>query len=127
MSQINKPVLIVEDDEVIRESLAELLSSEGYETYVAENGKVALQRLGEIGKPCVILLDMFMPEMDGLEFLKQLHREQADVVASLPILVLTAAPLTGTMAEQVRPMVEGFIKKPADLDDILRMVGNFCR
>ena len=64
-----KRILIIEDEAPLREAFALLLRSEGYEVEVAENGKVGLEKL-ETFKPDLILLDLLMPVMNGMEFLK---------------------------------------------------------
>lgn len=63
-------ILIIEDEKPLRDAFAYLLKSEGYEVALAENGKVGLQLLSSF-KPDLILLDMLMPIMDGMSFLKE--------------------------------------------------------
>lgn len=63
-------VLIVEDDDDLREAYVMILQSEGIDVHAAENGKVALEKLQQAGDPGIIFLDLRMPVMDGLEFLK---------------------------------------------------------
>lgn len=63
-------ILIIEDEKPLREAFAYLLESEGFEIACAENGRTALPRLKSF-KPDLILLDMLMPVMDGMTFLKQ--------------------------------------------------------
>jgi two-component system, response regulator YesN len=64
-----KRILIVEDEKPLREAFAFLLTQEGYEIGLAENGQIALKKLPEF-RPDLILLDMLMPVMNGLEFLR---------------------------------------------------------
>ena len=64
-----KRILIIEDELPLREAFAFLLKSEGYEVEVAENGKVGLEKLKTF-QPDIILLDLLMPVMNGIEFLK---------------------------------------------------------
>ena len=63
-------VLIVEDDNDLREAYVMILQSEGIDVHAAENGKVALEKLEQAGDPGIIFLDLRMPVMDGLEFLR---------------------------------------------------------
>lgn len=67
-----KRVLIIEDEKPLREAFAYLLKSEGFDVILAENGKIGLARLDE-SNPDLILLDMLMPIMDGMSFLKEAH------------------------------------------------------
>jgi len=84
-------VMLVEDDVVIREIMANMLTSEGWRVFKAENGKVALEHLAD-KKPSLILLDLIMPEMDGFEFLT--HLQNHEQWNSIPVVVLTAKNLT---------------------------------
>src|SRR4026209_1348307 len=82
------PVLIVEDDEDLREMMAQLLTLEGFVAATVANGREALEYLQHASKPDVILLDLMMPVMDGWEFRR---RQQADPdLAPLPVIVLSA-------------------------------------
>src|SRR4051812_39520262 len=85
------PILIVEDDQAIRESLDELLTLEGYSVALSENGKVALELLrSKAIPPALILLDLSMPVMDGEEFLEQFKKTLPEL-HSVPIFLMTAA------------------------------------
>ena len=80
-------VLIVEDDATIRDGLAELLELEGFSVSRAENGRDSLNQLQAGLRPDAIVLDLVMPVMDGLRFLKAVRRTAH---AGIPILVMTA-------------------------------------
>jgi CheY-like chemotaxis protein len=83
-------VLIVEDDAHMRGWLSRILREDGWEVAEAENGRVALDRLAVV-HPDLVLLDLMMPEMDGLEFVEEVHRHEE--TRHLPVIVLTAADL----------------------------------
>lgn len=89
-------VMIIEDDEVIREIYALKLEMEGFPTAVAENGRIALDRIQEFG-PEVILLDMMMPVMGGLEFMKEFRTRQVSPKAEVIVFSNISAP--GQMSE----------------------------
>lgn len=81
------PILLVDDDDAIREALGDFLQDEGYVTHSARNGAEALERLEELPSPCVVILDLMMPVMDGREVLERLrtmerHRASHIVVLS---------------------------------------------
>lgn len=83
-------ILIVEDDEGVQASLTTLLREEGYEVEIARDGSEALSRLSDGPPPSLILLDLSMPRMDGVEFRS---RQLADSrVANVPVIVLSARP-----------------------------------
>lgn len=76
-------VLIVEDDNDLRDAYVMILQSEGIDAYAAANGKAALECIAEKGDPGIIFLDLRMPVMDGIEFLKEYHandHENTEVV-----------------------------------------------
>ena len=115
------PVLIVEDDEDLREMMAHLLTLEGFEAATAANGREALEYLNQGDKPDVILLDLMMPVMDGWEFRRQ---QQADPnLAPVPVIVLSA--LDQARASNVD--AAAFLKKPLDFDHLLDLVRAYCR
>jgi CheY-like chemotaxis protein len=121
MENINhcQSILVVEDDDDIRNLLVEALEAEGYKAEAAVNGKDALDKLGVIPKPCLVLLDMMMPIMNGREFLDTIMQDA--YLAPIPVLVVSAvADRTDTKGSV------GFLKKPIDLDIILNVVANFC-
>jgi len=84
-------VLVVDDDADTRERLQALLRREGWSVATAENGAVALEEVAR-ETPCLILLDLMMPEMDGFTFLREL-RARAEWCA-IPVVVLTAKDIT---------------------------------
>ncbi len=104
-------VLVVEDEDDLRDSLAELLEEEGYEVAQAHDGREALDLLAGIERPCWVLLDLFMPRMDGFEFLDVLTRND-DAAEDVHVVVMTAAPSEAPDDLQV-------IAKPASASDVL--------
>ncbi len=103
-------VLIVEDDAPTREMMGRMLIQEGWRVREAVNGRVGLQRVAE-ELPCVILLDLMMPEMDGFQFLNELRRREA--WRSIPVIVVTAKDLTGEERQQLNGYVETVLQKGA--------------
>jgi DNA-binding response OmpR family regulator len=71
-----KRILIIEDEKPLRDAFAYLLTSEGFEVGLAENGKIGLKKLEEF-RPDLILLDLLMPIMDGMSFLRRAHLPKA--------------------------------------------------
>jgi CheY-like chemotaxis protein len=115
------PVLIVEDDEDLRDMMAQMLTIEGFAAATAANGREALDYLHGTTKPHVILLDLMMPVMDGWEFRR---RQQADPeLAPVPVIVLSA--LDPARAAPVD--TTAFLKKPLDFDRLLELVRSHCR
>jgi CheY-like chemotaxis protein len=119
-----RTILIIEDDEAIRDSLKDLFESEGFEVRTATDGRQGLERLREDSDQCLILLDLFMPVMDGSQFLAERDREMPNV--SDPVVVVSAAPPDSEVVTGLRNRVSGFVRKPIDVDELLDMVGRFC-
>ena len=109
-------ILVVEDDEAIRESLTEILEFEGYSVATAQNGEEALGILAsDTVPPALVLLDLSMPIMNGPTFLQERKRRFPGLDA-MPIVILTAAG-PGEIPES-HP-AERVLRKPIDLDRLL--------
>ncbi len=124
---MRRSALLVEDDEGIRFSLRLLLEDEGIAVREAGDGREAIQILLESGdSPCVVFLDLMMPVMDGVEFLQELHAKYPQLAASIAIVVITAAPLSGERELAVRPFVQEVIRKPFRLGTIVDALHRYC-
>lgn len=115
MTEAERPILVVDDDPSILETLAEFLDMEGYSVETAANGAEALESV-EQTEPALVLLDMRMPVLDGWGFVRALQ----DRGRRLPILVMTAAQDARQWAEEVGAV--GYVPKPFDLLDLLNTV-----
>jgi len=114
-------VLVVEDQDDIREFVALVLQNEGYCVATADNGAVALEVVGR--KPVgVVLLDMRMPVMDGWAFADAYRRGPGP---HAPIVVLTAAQDAAARAAQIK--ADAYLGKPFELDDLLDVVARYTR
>lgn len=120
---LNKKILLVEDDQDIRETLVELLEGEGYEVLFAENGQIGLDKLSEITElPNLILLDLMMPVKDGFQFCAE--KEANPKIAHLPVVVMSA---DGHIREnQLRVNAKAYLKKPLDIYEIISIVQKHC-
>lgn len=115
-----KTILVVEDNEDIRELVGVVLRQAGYGVEEAENGLDALERLETMRDlPCLLLLDLMMPVMTGTELLQAL-RDRSHL-ASVPVVVLTAG---GRPAHA--PGAQKFLRKPADAKVLLNAVQETC-
>ncbi|WAS90842.1 response regulator [Nannocystis punicea] len=114
------PVLLIEDDDDIRDVVAELLRDEGYVVHEVADGKQALAYLhGEGRDPCLILLDLMMPLVDGWQVLSRLRAQ--DRLLALPVVVMSAS------APEAAPSgVAAVVRKPIDLDLLLGLVQRYC-
>lgn len=116
---MDRRILIVDDDENLREELAELLRTEGFEVVEAGDGAAALDSLRSGTLPRVILLDLMMPVMDGWEFRREIQQDPA--LSKIPIVVMTAAGQRGTNFADIGEVLH----KPFDFDALLDAVSPF--
>jgi CheY-like chemotaxis protein len=119
----NRKVLLVEDDQEIREALTEFLQSEGFTVETAANGREGLDQLrGGSAPPAVILLDLMMPVMDGVEFRAEQSSDQK--ISSIPVVVMSADNRGADKA--LLMSAHGYLKKPIDIDTLLSTLGTYC-
>jgi len=116
-------ILIVEDDADIRESLFESLEGLGHAVTLAANGREAVEALARVGRPCLVLLDVMMPELDGAGFLAELVRRTD--VEDFRVVVMSADPASIRRIKGLPGIVQ-FLDKPIDLDELLALVANHC-
>jgi two-component system nitrogen regulation response regulator NtrX len=112
-------VLIVDDEEAVRSSLRMILEYEGYEVLLAANGPAGLKMAEQEG-PDLVILDIKMPQMDGLEVLKRLKGEEP----SPPVVILSGHGTVKTAVEAVKLGAFDFIEKPPDSERILIVTRN---
>lgn len=114
-----KKILLVEDDISIRENMASLLSYEGYQVIEAEHGLEAMQKLeeskGEL--PNLILLDLFMPIMNGREFLQCKEASTAALLREIPVILITAS--VPEEHQDLETKTVAIFRKPISLKDFL--------
>jgi two-component system chemotaxis response regulator CheY len=108
-------ILVVDDDDAIRDTIAEILELEGYPVERAADGLQALEVVERV-TPALVLLDMRMPVLDGWGFAQELERRGV----SLPIVVITAAQNALEWCREVK--ARACVPKPFDLDDLLATV-----
>ena len=117
-----KQVLIVDDDDEIREGLGDILSYEGFAIETACNGREALLRLQSGPPPSIILLDLMMPVMSGIEFRSEQVKDPA--LRGIPVVVVSAGDDSDRHARDMG--VEGFIRKPIDIEKLLSTIRAHC-
>lgn len=112
------PLLVVEDDDDIRETYAEVLRDEGFDVSEAENGEHALTLLRNGLRPALILLDQTMPIMNGRAFREAQLGDPA--LAHIPVLLMTAANAVDDLVADLRP--QAVVRKPIGFDPLLAAV-----
>jgi CheY-like chemotaxis protein len=115
-------ILLIEDDFMLRGSLATLLDAEGYKVESSANALDALQRLDRLPKPSLILLDIMLPYMDGLEF-RAVQRRMRNI-ADIPVIVITAVGIRPEVASELGLDTAFF--KPLEPGRLLAAIKRLC-
>jgi two-component system, OmpR family, phosphate regulon response regulator PhoB len=114
-------ILVIEDDPALRELLHTTLTRSGYEVSVAEHGLDALLQIDKASpKPSLLLVDIMMPELDGLSLVRAL-KTRAET-RSIPVVFITAKTDSKTIAEGISAGARYYVTKPFVLDDLLAKV-----
>jgi CheY-like chemotaxis protein len=115
-------VVVVEDDLDIREVVRMVLEASGYSVLEAGEGAEALSVVRG-RRPCVIMLDLMMPGMDGFQFREAQLQDPA--IAAIPVIIVSGA---GGIPEKAAKLgAAGYLVKPTDLQRMLALVAEFCR
>jgi CheY-like chemotaxis protein len=113
-------ILVVDDDADIRDSLREVLEDEGYDVACVANGREALDYLRSASPaPCVILLDLMMPVMDGWQFRREQKADSA--IADIPLIVITATGNRPVLIDAAE-----LVLKPLELMRLFEAVERYC-
>ena len=107
-------ILVVDDDRAVRESLRRSLAFNGYDVHLASDGAEALAGIGAIA-PDVVVMDVMMPKLDGLEATRALRAAGNDV----PVIVLTARDAVGDRVEGLDAGADDYLTKPFALEELL--------
>jgi CheY-like chemotaxis protein len=112
-------VMLVDDDDDLREITSTLLNSKGYQTLEARNGKEAIEVLTKAKRlPRLILLDLAMPILDGRGFLR--WRERDLIVTEIPVVVISGSSLPVPLEG-----VEACLRKPVEVTGLLRLIADY--
>ena len=112
-------VLVIEDDEDAREAIIALLEMKGYDAAPAGNGKEALDYLNRGLIPDLILLDLWMPVMDGWQFRREQNKDAR--LAKIPVVVITA------LSDRTDIDANEIIIKPVDIEQLFKTVGQYVK
>lgn len=119
-------ILVVEDNALNLELVRELLTDEGYEVLEAQTGTDGIRlATGEDGPPDLILMDLKLPEMDGLEVTRRLRSNAK--TAKVPIVALTAHAIPGEEEKALDAGCDGFISKPIEVRKFVTAVAEYLR
>ena len=116
-------VVVVEDNERNMKLFREVLNASGYRTLEAETGKRAVALATE-HRPDLVLMDIHLPDIDGVEALRMLRADER--TASVPVLALTAQAMEGDRERFLAAGFDGYLSKPVNIADLLDAVRRYC-
>ncbi len=114
-------ILIVDDAEFLRVRIIKMLTGHGFEVFEAENGAKAVEKYKEV-RPDVVLMDITMPEMDGLAALKQIRQ----IDGHAKVVMLTALGQESVVLEAVKSGARDFIVKPFEHDRVMNAINKLA-
>ena len=117
-----KKILIIEDNDEIRENTAELLGLHNYNVFTAEEGGEGFELAKKHG-PDIILCDIMMPQTDGTRFLK-LARNHRDI-RNIPLIFFSAGTAVPDVQRRLSKAADGFLKKPFTEEELLKAIAQF--
>jgi CheY-like chemotaxis protein len=121
---VNRLVLIIEDEPDLRETLKDLFEISGYDVITAGNGRDGLNVLQQSPKsPCIILLDLMMPVMNGWQFLDAIKQAYPQFLSSKSVVVVSAA---ADIRDPQSLYGCDVVRKPADIDKLLSLAQQCC-
>ena len=109
----NKIILVVDDESSMRKNIIDSLLPEGFKTFEAGDGKEALKKLNEV-KPNIVLLDINLPQMDGITTLKEIKKDYDDI----PVIIFTAYGTSERAIEAMKSGAFDYLEKPFELDEL---------
>ena len=119
MSSTKHTVLIVEDEEDLRELMRASLELRGYRVVTAEEGQDALAKIDGIEQLCLVLLDLLMPGMNGWDFFEKMR--QRPELSEVPVIVHSSA------ADRAPAGVSRVLQKPIQFERLISVVGEYCQ
>jgi CheY-like chemotaxis protein len=119
--QLPDTILVVDDHQAVRESLQELLRAEGYLVVTAADGREALAILYRGLRPCLIIMDLMMPVMNGFEFREQQLRHPD--LSRIPFIAYSAVVDTKNTHHL---NADAYFEKPTDPQQVLSVIRQFC-
>ena len=119
MSSTKHTVLIVEDEEDLRELMRASLELRGYRVVTAEEGQDALAKIDGIEQLCLVLLDLLMPGMNGWDFFEKMR--QRPELSGVPVIVHSSA------ADRAPAGVSRVLQKPIQFERLISVVGEYCQ
>jgi two-component system cell cycle response regulator DivK len=117
-------ILVVEDNQDNREMVVKVLKFNGYEVIEAVDGEEGIEK-AKTEAPALILLDIYLPKMDGYEVAKRLKADTG--LKDIPVIALTAHAMKGNREQALAAGCDGYISKPIDIRELPKQIEQFLR
>jgi CheY-like chemotaxis protein len=117
-----KRVLVVDDDAISRKLTVRLLGHDGYDVEQSADAAEALERM-RAAPPCIMLVDLQLPEMDGLELTRRVKADPS--TRHIPVVAVTAHAMKGTEQSARAAGCDGFVTKPLDTRRFMQVIADF--
>lgn len=119
-----KTILVIEDNRIMRENISEILGLSNYHVLSATNGIQGME-LAVNKEPDLIICDVMMPELDGLELLKKIRRTPG--ISNTPFVLVTARAEKSDICDGIRMGANEYLTKPFDGEDLLHIAAKYIR
>jgi CheY-like chemotaxis protein len=119
----DRQVLVVEDNDKNMKLVRDVLQASGYTTLGATTGEDAVE-LARAHEPALVLMDVQLPGIDGLEALRRLRQD--GLTASIPVLAVTAQAMSGDRERFLEAGFDGYLSKPIDIAELIQVVQERC-
>ena len=125
MDLLNNSVIVVEDDQVVSKLLSRVLSNRGFSVKVAQNGREAIKQLENPSPPDLILLDIILPFIDGIEILSKIRKTPN--WEKVPILMLTSKSQEQTVVRAFSAGADDYVTKPFQIEELMMRIKRLMR
>ncbi len=115
-----RTIMVVDDENAVLESVTDILTDEGYDVITADSGPQCLNKIESLSQPDLVLLDIWMPEMDGIEVLENIKKKWPFI----PVIIMSGHGTIETAVQATRLGAFDFIEKPLSIDPLLLSVKN---
>jgi CheY-like chemotaxis protein len=122
-----KSIVVIDDDDDVRDVITFALENEGFTVIAYENGKKGfegLQKMDQNDYPGLIIVDYLMPEMDGITFIKEIRSKFSDTIGKIPVAISSAMGSLDPAISAPKDLI--LLHKPMDLDDLIRVAKAHC-
>jgi CheY-like chemotaxis protein len=119
-------ILLADDSEIVLSTLGDFLRAQAYQVVVARHGGEALEKARQL-HPAVILMDIQMPVIDGLEAIRRLRAEADPGLAATPVIALTALAMSGDLDRCLAAGANAYVPKPVNLEKLIKLIKTCLR